>query len=250
MNNNCEFSASMTSKLEQEIYEYWQRQPCGVWHSNNSTVSREYFLDVTNHRLRTVDANNQQTNFVKFDSWHNKRVLEIGCGIGTDGARFAEAGADYVGIDITDNAIELARQRFALFGLPGRFEIQNGADSAAYNNLGKFDLVYCWGVMHHWPDLTGFISNIFNSLNPGGQFIFLVYAKHSWQYAMVKAGLAQYEAQSGCPLVNVYTEEEIQQFLDSKFQIEEIVQVGTFMYNLEKYKNRELQLEPWFEAMP
>ena len=50
------------------------------------------------------------------------KVLEIGCGLGTDGAQFAEAGADYTGIDLTEAAVELAHRRFELFDLPGTFQ--------------------------------------------------------------------------------------------------------------------------------
>ena len=40
------------------------------------------------------------------------KVLEIGCGLGTDGAQFAKAGADYTGVDLTEAAVELARTAF------------------------------------------------------------------------------------------------------------------------------------------
>ena len=49
------------------------------------------------------------------------RVLEIGCGLGADGAQFAQAGADYTGVDLTEAAVELARKRFELFNLPWHF---------------------------------------------------------------------------------------------------------------------------------
>lgn len=237
----------MTKKLEEQIYEYWQRQPCGIWHSKHPVGTKKYFLEISEHRRRTIDETNLLTEFVKFDQWKNKRVLEIGCGIGTDGARFAESGAKYTGIDISDRAISIAQQRFNVFDLPGTLQVADG--SKPLTGLGKFDLVYSSGVIHHWPNMHGFISNIFNCLTNSGSFIFVVYAKHSWDYAMSKTGLAQYEAQNDCPYVDVYTEEDIREFLTPHFEIDQIIQTSCFMYNVEKYRQRELVLEPWFAAM-
>jgi SAM-dependent methyltransferase len=238
------------SELEKQIYEYWQRQPCGIKHSQNPVGTREYFLDLSRRRSIIVDRDNVQSDFVDFASWQGKRVLEIGCGVATDGVRFAQAGADYVGIDLTDSAIELARQRFALFDLSGQFKTANAAEASTYQDLGQFDLVYSWGVIHHWPDLDVLLQRIHDCLKPNGTFIFLVYAKNSWKHAMVEADLAQYEAQDNCPCVNAYYEQEVRDFLHGRFEVIDLQQRGTFMYNLEKYKQGILELEPWFAAMP
>src|SRR5207249_9762909 len=63
----------------------------------------------------------------------------IGCGMGTDGAQFARAGADYTGIDLTEAAIDLARARFALSGLKGDFRV-NDAENLDFPD-DSFDLV-------------------------------------------------------------------------------------------------------------
>jgi 2-polyprenyl-3-methyl-5-hydroxy-6-metoxy-1,4-benzoquinol methylase len=52
----------------------------------------------------------------RFDVWRGADVLEVGCGMATDGSRFARADARYTGVDQADRAIELARRRFALDG--------------------------------------------------------------------------------------------------------------------------------------
>jgi SAM-dependent methyltransferase len=77
---------------------------------------------------------------------------EIGCGLGTDGAQFAEAGADYTGVDLTEAAVDLARKRFELFALPGKFQTAD-AENLDFANE-SFDLVYSHGVLHHTPRLA------------------------------------------------------------------------------------------------
>ena len=211
---------------------------------------KSFFLEISEFRQRVFDNTDEAffSSFVNFEGRQNERVLEIGCGIGTDGARFAENGAVYTGIDVSSRAIEIAQTRFKLFDLPGALMVLDGT-SDLYP-LGRFDLVYSCGVIHHWPNLHKFISNIHNVLVPDGEFIFMVYASPSWDYAMSQSGHAQYEAQSGVPMVEVFTKEEIVDFLGDAFEITNIVQCGCFMYNVEQYRKKELVLEPWFAAMP
>src|SRR5256886_3299754 len=75
-----------------------------------------------------------------FRSTRGLKVLEVGCGLGTDGAQFAEAGADYTGVDLTEAAVELARRRFELFSLPGKFQTADAENLAFADD--SFDLVY------------------------------------------------------------------------------------------------------------
>jgi hypothetical protein len=104
--------------------------------------------------------------------------------------------------------------------------------------------------MHHFPRINEMISNAHGALLPQGELRFLVYAKNSWKYAMIRKGLDQFEAQAGCPFAQVYSNEDIYQLLDGKFQIERLRQAHCFMYNVEAYKQGRYELEPWFAVMP
>ncbi len=57
--------------------------------------------------------------FAEFDRWKGKKVLEIGCGIGTDTISFARAGAQVTAVDLTEKSLEVARQRARVFGHGG-----------------------------------------------------------------------------------------------------------------------------------
>ena len=114
------------------------------------------------------------------------RVLEIGCGIGTDAQQFAQNGAHYVGIDLSNESLALSKQRFKVFELEGEFHNIDMTDLTALEKLGKFDLVYSYGVIHHFPNIEKIIANVHAILNTSGEFKFMVYAKNSWKYAMKK----------------------------------------------------------------
>ena len=231
--------------LIQKITNYWDRQPCNINHSLSQIGSLEFFQENSEKRYFVEP---HLRSFAEFHRFQGKRVLEIGCGIGADAAEFVKHGAEYVGIDISAESINLARRRFEVLGLVGDLHVYSG--DRPLNKFGSFDLVYSCGVLHHYPAIDQIINNVHNVLVDHGEFKFLVYARNSWKYAMIQKGLDQFEAQAGCPYAQVYTPEEIHRLLDKKFSITSIKQQHCFMYNVEKYKQGIYQLEPWFEAMP
>ena len=236
------------TNLDQTIVEYWNRQPCNINHSSEPVGSESYFQQVTEKRYR---AEPHVLDFAKFHLWRGRRVLEIGCGIGTDAEQFARHGAHYVGIDISSMSIQICRDRFKILDLPGEFHEGSVTDFDFLSGLGKFDLVYSYGVLHHFPGMEDHIKNIHSVLEEDGEFRFMVYARNSWKYAMIQKGLDQFEAQAECPYADAYTKEEIRSILEhNRFQVERIRQDHCFMYNVEEYKKGNFVLEPWFAAMP
>lgn len=231
--------------LIEKITEYWDRQPCNINHSVSSVGSFEFFRE-NSHKRYFVEPHLKE--FAGFHKYQGKRVLEIGCGIGADAVEFVKHGAEYVGIDISAESVKLAQKRFKVEGLAGEFHIHSGDQDLT--QFGTFDLVYSCGVLHHYPNIEQIINNVYQVLSKNGEFKFLVYAKHSWKYAMIQKGLDQFEAQAGCPYAQVYTEDQIHSLLKNKFNVDVIKQRHCFMYNVEKYKQGIYQLEPWFQSMP
>ena len=75
----------MSQQLEEKIKSYWDRQPCNIRHSQKPLGSVEYFEEVTARRYRVEP---HILDFAQFHRWQGRRVLEIGCGIGTDAEQF------------------------------------------------------------------------------------------------------------------------------------------------------------------
>jgi 2-polyprenyl-3-methyl-5-hydroxy-6-metoxy-1,4-benzoquinol methylase len=233
--------------LLDKIKAYWNRQPCNILHGRSELGTVEFYQEVSERRYR-VEPHIRE--FAGFHLWAGKRVLEIGSGIGSDAEEFAKRGAEYVGVDYSDQSVEIARQRFKVLELDGEFHNIDASDGQALSALGKFDLVYSYGVIHHFPAIDTIVNNVHQALNPGGEFRFMVYAKNSWKYAMIQKGLDQFEAQSGCPYAQAYTREDIHRMLEGQFHIERLRQDHCFMYNVPAYKSGRYELEPWFDAMP
>jgi len=237
----------MTAEYRKEIEDYWNRQPCNINHSQEPVGTKQYFDEVTEKRYR---AEPHILDFAGFHLWRGKRVLEIGCGIGTDAEQFSRHGARYVGVDLSAISLDICRQRFKVHNLPGEFYQGSVTDRDFLTDLGEFDLVYSYGVLHHFPDIQQHVKNIAQVLKPSGEFRFMVYAKNSWKYAMIQKGLDQFEAQAECPYAEAFTKDEITALLDKDFVLERIRQSHCFMYNVESYKQGKFVLEPWFESMP
>jgi len=238
---------SAQMKLEDRIKAYWNAQPCNIKHSDHAVGTEQYFDAVTAKRYR---AEPHILDFAGFHHWRGQRVLEIGCGIGTDAEQFARHGADYTGIDISHESLAVSRDRFKVYGLTGTFAHGSVTDVPFLKSLGEFDLVYSYGVLHHSPGMAQHLANIAEVMHTDSELRFMVYAKNSWKYAMIQKGLDQFEAQADCPYAEAFTKEEITSLLEPYYRLERIRQDHCFMYNVPVYKQGQFELEPWFEAMP
>ena len=107
--------------------------------------------------------------------------MEIGCGVGTDGIEFAKNGADYIGIDLTPNSVELTRERFAVFGIPGRCEVADAEEGVPLPDA-SVDHVYSFGVIHHSPTPEKIVAEIHRILKKGGSFTVMLYNRSSINY--------------------------------------------------------------------
>ena len=226
------------------VYKFWNDRPCNIKHSSKEIGTKEYFQDVTS---RKYFVESHIIDFAEFKKYKDKHVLEIGCGIGTAAQSFIENGAIYTGIDLSDKSIDIAKKRLEVFGLSGNL-FQANIEELSNVNHTKFDLIYSFGVLHHTPDIKKSISNIHRMLKPGGEFKMMLYAKNSWKYFEISEGLDQYEAQSGVPIANVYTKEDVAGLL-ADFSNITMRQAHIFPYKVEPYKNYIYEKKDYFATM-
>src|SRR5258708_3995449 len=102
---------------------YWDSRPCNIRHSTAPIGTKEYFDQV---EARKYFVEYHIPGFAEFERWRGKKVLEIGCGIGTDTINFARAGAQVTTVDLSHKSMELARTRAAVFGLADRIRFCGG----------------------------------------------------------------------------------------------------------------------------
>ena len=93
------------------VHRFWNSNPCGLKFVREAPGTKALFDSLTEHRYA---VENHTPEMVNFSGWNGGKVLEVGCGLGTDGEQFARNGAIYSGIDLTETSIEMCRRRFAV----------------------------------------------------------------------------------------------------------------------------------------
>jgi ubiquinone/menaquinone biosynthesis C-methylase UbiE len=101
-------------KTIESVQEYWNARPCNIRHSNREFGTKEYFDDV---KWRKYFVEPHIPVFADFPEWENKKVLEIGCGIGTDTVNFIEHGAILTSVDLSIESLKVAEQRLKVYGI-------------------------------------------------------------------------------------------------------------------------------------
>ena len=92
-----------------------------------------------------------------------RRVLDVGCGTGTNARRFEHA--EYVGLDINERYLQMARARYA-----GKF-VQADLTEADLSSLGTSDTILVNSFLHHVSDddVRRILSRLTPLLAPDGR---------------------------------------------------------------------------------
>ncbi len=95
-----------------------------------------------------------------------ERVLDLGCGAGRFVAALREAGAEPVGVELAEGALERARRN-----VPGADLRALAPDGAIPLEDASVDLVWCSEVLEHVPDTAALLSEARRVLKTGGRLL-------------------------------------------------------------------------------
>jgi len=165
------------AQLKSRVQEYWNEHPCGTQFTDLEWGSAEFFRAVEQDRYQRQPFMEAAVGFARYPA---RKLLEIGCGLGTDLFQFARQGARVVGLDLTVRGVSLARRRFRMEDVPGEF-LTGDAENLPFAD-GQFDVVYSFGVLHHTPDTGKAFREIHRILKPGGEAVVMLYHSHSTHY--------------------------------------------------------------------
>jgi ubiquinone/menaquinone biosynthesis C-methylase UbiE len=160
-----------------DVCAFWDTEPCGAHFVPKLGDERATFAEYRRFRYRTEW---HIPGFAAFEEARGKRVLEIGCGNGADAVMFATHGARYVGVDLTQKAVDATRRHLALEGLEGRSDLAN-VERLGYDD-DSFDIVYSYGVLHHTRSPERAMQEVWRVLKPGGVALVMLYHRHSFNY--------------------------------------------------------------------
>ncbi len=160
--------------LKRAIHDHWNAVPCGT-RDLAPADRRKFFEALESERYRLEPYIRE---FARFDRGRGQRVLEVGIGAGTDFVNWVRAGAVATGIDLTERAVSLTRERLSLEGLAADVQVAD-AEALPFPDA-SFDIVYSYGVLHHTPDTPQAVREVHRVLKPGGTALVMLHHLHSW----------------------------------------------------------------------
>jgi 2-polyprenyl-3-methyl-5-hydroxy-6-metoxy-1,4-benzoquinol methylase len=200
--------------------------------------------------------------FAEFQKWSGRKVLEIGCGLGTTAMSFARCGAAVTAVDISDESLKWAQRRAILEGLNIKFYQANAEKLSDVVPLETYDLIFSFGVLHHTPNPPKAFEEIKKYMGPKSQVRVMVYHKYSWKvfWILIKCGKGAYwrldkliaensEAAFGCPITFCYGKESVRELFKG-YEITNMSVDHIFPYDIKEYVQHRYRKVWYFRWIP
>lgn len=190
------------------VRAFWQSHVNNEYYTGEARASGAYFDEIETRRYRA--HYHLPELFASLDG-QGQRLLEIGCGIGVDSIQLARRGFRVTAVDLTDTALQVARQYKDLRGLEIDFRLGN-AESLDFPDE-SFDVVYSFGVLHHTPDIEKSVAEVHRVLRPGGRALVMLYHQNSLVNLVHRVFRLPYESprdrKDHCPVVYTYSRRRV-----------------------------------------
>lgn len=118
------------------------------------------------------DVNPLRIRFIQdYADLHGKRIVDVGCGGGILTEGLAKHGADALGIDLSEELIDIADLHGLESGIKAHYK-KISAEALAEQEPEGFDHVTCMEMLEHVPDPGSIISSCAKMVKPGGMVFF------------------------------------------------------------------------------
>ena len=150
------------------------------WNNRTEIHLKSEFYDLDNFLKGKCSLNDIELNLL--GDIEGKTILHLQCHFGQDTISLGRLGANVTGIDLSDKAIESAKQiakdtnSNAKFICCDIYDLPNHLDE-------KFDIVFTsYGTIGWLPDLDKWAKIISKFLKPNGQFVFVEFHPVVWMF--------------------------------------------------------------------
>ena len=114
---------------KQRAREQWSEDPCGAIYGREQEFgTREFFDAVEQHRYAEYAP--WMPKVMGFNDFAGARLLEVGCGMGTDLLQFARGGAKVTGVDLTPRSMLASARRKPFAAVPSSIESPDAVSAA------------------------------------------------------------------------------------------------------------------------
>ncbi len=192
------------------VHDFWQSHINNEYYTDAERASDSYFDEIEKRRYHT---HYHLAEFFESLSGRNRQLLEVGCGIGVDSIQLARRGFQVTAVDLTENALTVARQYAAHRGVTINFQLGN-AEKLDFP-AESFDFVYSFGVLHHTPDIERSLAEVHRVLRPGGTAWVMLYHRYSLVNLVHRMLRLPYESPRSrhdqCPVVYTFSRNAVRE---------------------------------------
>jgi 2-polyprenyl-3-methyl-5-hydroxy-6-metoxy-1,4-benzoquinol methylase len=106
-----------------------------------------------------------------------RTFLDVGCGSGLFSLAAHRLGARVWSFDVDPDSVAATTELRGRFATGADWEVEQGSilDERFVERLGRFDIVYAWGILHHTGDLWGAMNRTSCLVADGGLLYISVY---------------------------------------------------------------------------
>ncbi len=189
------------------IRKFWSTYIHDIDVATHPVGTKAFFDQLSEYRFRKL---HYLTPIVLENKLQGKRVLDVGCGIGTELVQFARNGADVAGVDLCSRSIELAKENFRVNGLSADLQVMNGEDLQFESE--HFDFVYARMPLQYTQRPEKMVAEIHRVLRRGGKATLIVFNRFSWLNLVSKLS-GENLLHEDAPVFNLYTPAEFRSLL-------------------------------------
>lgn len=150
------------------------------WNNRTDTHLKSEFYDLNNFIKGKTSLNSIELNLL--GDIKGKTILHLQCHFGQDSISLSRLGGEVIGVDLSDKAIQSAKQIAKDTNSNTNFICCDIYDLP--NNLNKqFDIVFTsYGTIGWLPDLNKWAKIVSQYLKPNGQFVFVEFHPVVWMF--------------------------------------------------------------------
>ena len=159
-----EKNENLVNERQKEFYTNFKKNKATkIWYALRNSLLRDMRKNIG------IEAQVYQQHRSWLGDLSTKKVLDLGCYEGNSLSYYlAENAGEYIGIDLSEKAIEKLKIKIGKFphakGKTVDFLSEDFTD-------GNFDLIYAYGVLHHFKDTDKLIDRMQEKLKAGGEII-------------------------------------------------------------------------------